>query len=221
MSANNPITEKELEEVFRDDPEDGMRFLYSEFRDQIARFIKSKLWGIPSWKKAEEVKDIFQETMMALIPFVRDPNFDWRDPLKIVYNIANKKAIDAIRRWKHRGKENVDNAIDQIAKDLEGTNIGLEWKLQNKTEWKEFRIALLNAVNSVLTEKQMIVARCYVDNYEDFGERNIYAPLARFVGEITGKDENAVTIKKLWQEAKERLVKELSSKGFRFLKTEK
>lgn len=75
-------------------------------------------------------------------------------------------------------------------------------------------------MNTVLTDKQAIVARCYVDNYEGFGEREIYAPLARLVGEITGEDENAVTIKKLWHEAKKRLIKELTRKGFKFLKTE-
>ena len=52
------------------------------------------------------------------------------------------------------------------------------------------------------------------------GEREIYAPLARMVGEITGDIENAVTIKKLWQEAKKRLVKDLTRRGFNFLKTE-
>ena len=40
------------------------------------------------------------------------------------------------------------------------------------------------------------------------------------MGEITGEVENVVTIKKLWQEAKKRLVKELTQRGFNFLETE-
>lgn len=220
MAASNPITDKELEDAFQDDPEFGLRVLYTDFRDQIARYIKSKLWGLPTGIRAEEVKDIFQETMLALVPFVRNPDFDWREPLRIVFDIAQKKAIEALRRRKFRPKQDVDGAIDQIAKDLAGTNIGLKWKLQSKIEWTEFCAALHEAVSTVLTDKQAIVARCYVDNYEDFGEREIYAPLARLVGEITGEDENVVTIKKLWHEAKKRLAKELAHKGFDFLKTE-
>lgn len=220
MTASNPITDKELEDVFQDDPEFGLRLLYTDFRDQIARYIKSRLWGLPPGIRAEEVKDVFQETMAGLVPYVRNPDFDWREPLRIVYDIARKKAATAVRKRKFRPKEDVDGAIDRIAKDLAGTNIGLEWKMQTKTEWSEFCAALLEAVSTVLTEKQAIVARCYVDNYEDFGEREIYAPLARLVGEITGEDENAVTIKKLWHDARKRLVKELTRKGFNFVKTE-
>jgi hypothetical protein len=220
MSASDPITEDELEEVFRDDPEFGLRLLYSDFREQIARYIKSNLWGLPAGIKVEEVKEVFQETMLALVPFVRNPDFEWQKPLRIVYDIAQKKAVDALRRRKFRPKQDVDGAIDQVAKDLAGTNIGLEWRLQTQAEWKEFCAALHEGICTALTDKQVIVARCYVDNYEDFGEREIYAPLARLVSEITGNDENAVTIKKLWHEAKKRLVDYLRRKGFKFLEAE-
>lgn len=205
MAASNPITEQELAEVFQEDPEFGLRLLYTEFRDQIARYIKSKLWGLPLGIRTEEVKEVFQDTMLALLPLVRKPDFDWSEPMRIVNGIARNKARDAIRRRKYRPKEDVDGAIDQIAKDLAGTNLGMEWRLLSKLEWKEFCSELLKAVDSVLTEKQAIVARCYVDNYEDFGERDIYPPLARLVSDITGEDENAYTIKKHWMEAKKRL----------------
>lgn len=112
MAASNPITDKELEDVFQDDPEFGLKLLYTDFRDQIARYIKSKLWGLPAAIRSQEVKDVFQETMLALVPFVRDPNFDWREPLRIVFAIAENKAIDAVRKaqvpakagcgWSHR-----------------------------------------------------------------------------------------------------------------------
>lgn len=220
MTASNPITEEELEEAFRDDPEFGLKVLYADFREQIARYIKSKLWGLPPGIKAEAIKDVFQETMAALVPFVRNPDFDWRKPLRIVYKIAENKAADVCRRKGLRPKQDVDGAIERIAKDMAGTNIASRWRMQTSVEWREFCAALMEAVSTVLTEKQAIVARCFVDNYEDFGERDIYAPLARLVGEITGGDENVVTIKKLWLEAKKRLVKELTRKGFNFLNTE-
>jgi hypothetical protein len=71
-----------------------------------------------------------------------------------------------------------------------------------------------------LTEKQVIIAVCFKDNFEDFGERDIYPQLARLVSEVTGKDENAMTIKKQWYEARARLVGELVRRGFGFLEIE-
>lgn len=220
MAAANPITEEELEEAFQDDPEFALGLLHEEFRHQIGRYIKSKLWVLPAEMRAQEMKDVYQDTMLDMVKVIRSPDFDGRRPLRIVYDIAQKRAIDALRRRKFRPKQDVDDALEQIAKDLSGTKIGLEWKLLDKVVWAEFRQALIEAMCTVLTPKQQIVARCFVDNYEDFGEREIYAPLARMVGEITGQVENVVTIKKQWQDAKKRLVKELARRGFKFLETE-
>ena len=114
----------------------------------------------------------------CIVPFVRNPDFEWREPLRIVYDIAKKKAVNALRRRRFRPKQDVDGAIERIAKDLAGTKIGLEWRLQTQAEWKEFCGVLHEAIGAALTDKQAIVAHCYVDNYEDFGEREIYAPLA-------------------------------------------
>jgi hypothetical protein len=178
------------------------------------------MWGLSSALLAEEIKDVYQETMLELIPLVRSADFDRNDPMRIVYEIAKRRAIDHLRRRKFRPKQDVDGALDRIAQDLAGTSLGLEWRLLDKLAWQEFRDALMVAVTKVLTPKQSIVARCYVDHFEDFGERDIYAPLARLVAEITGEYENAVTIKKLWHEAKKRLVAELVRKGYKFLDAE-
>lgn len=125
-----------------------------------------------------------------------------------------------LRKRKYVAKQDVDGAIERIAGDLAGTKIGLEWKLQQRADWDEFYKVLLESIDRVLTEKQAIIARCFVDNYEDFGERDLYAPLARLVGEITGNDENAMTIKKQWAEARERLAREIVRRGFPFLEIE-
>ncbi|MFO0979093.1 MAG: hypothetical protein U0996_21970 [Planctomycetaceae bacterium] len=221
MASSNPISEQELEDAFRDDPDFAIRILHSEFRNQIARYIKSKLVGLPPGQLPEAIKDVYQETMVALIPLVRSTEFDSSSPLRIVFTLAARKAVDYLRRRKYRPKQDIDGAIDQIAKDLASTRIGLRWRLLDQITWQEFRKALLEAVTTVLTPKQAIVARCFIDHYEDFRDHDVYVPLARLVGEITGEVENVVTVKKTWQDAKARLVEELTSKGFNFLATEK
>ena len=221
MTTKNTTSEEDLETAFLEDPEFGLRILCADFRDVIARYISSRLWNIRGAKKAVDLKEAYQETMLALAELVRKPDVDWHEPLKLVFGIARNKCVDVVRkRIRYKPKQDVDGALERIAGDLAGTKIGLEWKLQSKIEWDEFCAALMAAVGSVLTDKQAIVARCYIDNYEDFGEREIYAPLSRLVSEITGNDENAMTIKKQWLEAKERLVDELVRKGFKFLNVE-
>ncbi len=54
MTFSNSITGQELEQAFQDDPEFGLALLHSEFRDQIARYIKSKMWGLPPGILREE-----------------------------------------------------------------------------------------------------------------------------------------------------------------------
>jgi len=221
VTTTNTTSEEDLEAAFLEDPEFGFRLLCADFGDAIARYISSRLWSVPRSKRAIYVKEAYQETMLALAQLVKKPEQDWRKPLSLAMGIAFKKSADVIRkRVRYKVKQDVDGALERIAGDLDGTKIGLEWKLQSKIEWDEFYSALMRAVGSVLTDKQAIVARCYIDNYEDFGEREIYAPLSRLVSEITGNDENAMTIKKQWHEAKERLVDELIRKGFKFLNVE-
>ena len=220
MKTTNEITEEELEEAFLADPEFGLRLLHTDFRDRVARYIRSRLFGIAPASRAEAVKDVYQDTMVALMELTKKPDYDWHRPLGIVFGIAFNIAATVLRKRKYVAKQDVDGAIEQIARDLVGTKIGLEGKLQTRIEWDEFYRVLLDSIDKVLTEKQVVVTRCFIDNYEDFGERDLYAPLARLVGEITGKDENAMTIKKQWTEARERLVRELSRRGFKFLDIE-
>jgi DNA-directed RNA polymerase specialized sigma24 family protein len=220
VKATNVITDDELEEVFLEDPVFGLRLLHTDFRDRVARYISSRLYGIAPATRAEAVKEIYQDTMVALMELTKRQDFDWHKPLGIVFGIAFNLAATLLRRRKFVAKQDIDGAIEQIANDLAGTKIGREWRLQSRVEWDEFHCELLQAIDRVLTPKQGVVVRCYIDNYEDFGERDIYAPLARLVAEITGNDENAMTVKKQWLEARKRLVDELSRRGFKFLEIE-
>lgn len=220
MKATNAITDEELEEAFLEDPVFGIRLLHTDFRDPICRYISARLFGLAPSLRAEAIKEVYQDTMVALVELTKRSEFDWHKPLGIVFGIAFNLAATLLRRRKYVAKQDVDGAIEQIAQDLAGTKIGLEWKLQSRVDWDEFYCALLESIDRVLTPKQVVVVRCYIDNYEDFGERDIYAPLARLVAEITGKDENAMTIKKQWIEARQRMVDELSRRGFKFLEIE-
>lgn len=67
MKATNEISEEELEEAFLDDPEFGLRLLHTDFRDQIGRYICSRLFGISRSARAEVMREVYQDTMVALM----------------------------------------------------------------------------------------------------------------------------------------------------------
>ena len=48
------------------DPEFGLRLLYADFRDVIARYISSRLWGIPAAMRAKDLKDAGRRTQRIL-----------------------------------------------------------------------------------------------------------------------------------------------------------
>jgi hypothetical protein len=221
VKTTNEISEKELEEAFLEDPEFGLRLLHSDFRERIGREIRSKLWDVrPADTRAEAVKDVYGHTMQDLCKLTKKPDYDWHKPLGIAIDIARKRSIDFIRRRRMMHKQDLEGAIDQVASSLTDTKIGLEWKLRTKVEKDEFHRVLLESIDKVLTDKQAIIAGCFIDNFEDFGERAIYAQLARHVSEVTGKDETAMNIKKQWYETRDRLIRELARLGFGFLEIE-
>jgi DNA-directed RNA polymerase specialized sigma24 family protein len=212
MSAEKTVTEEELEEVFRDDPEFGLTLLHVEFKDVILRCIKKKAWalGLSDWL------DVYQETMMTMIAKVREPGFDPRRPLRLVQVIACRKAIDHLRRKGHRVNTQDDSILPHIAADLKNTDLGFEWQSLGPADWKEFRKAL-HEVIALLPDRQREVAMAYVDHYEDFKERDTYLPLAEAVGRITGKKQNVVAVKSAWIEARRKIAEALTKRGFNFL----
>lgn len=209
------MSEEELEQAFLQDSEVALGLLHIEFRHQICRYIKSEGWSL----QAADVRDIYQITMAEMVKVIRKPGFDGHKPLKIVYTIACNRTIDALRRKGHQPKTDVNGALKHIANDLKGTKTNLEWIALDTTKWATFRKELIEAIGT-LPDKLQIVARAFVDNYETFREREIYIPLARAVFAVTKENENVATIKTQWHEAKKRIAKILTGKGFLFLDSE-
>lgn len=215
MTARNPVTEQELEDVFKDDPDFGIRVLHEDFSEVILRYIKKHAWGL----QLADWMDIYQQTMLELLRRAREPGFDHRKPLALVFCIVKRRARDMLRRKKHRANPDTDAILEYVAKDYSESDIGIKLRYPDHVVWEEFRQNLYEVI-AALPERQRIVARVFVDNYEDFRERDTYAPLAELVGGITGKPESVVAVKNAWLEAKQKIVKEMTRRGFNFLEAE-
>lgn len=216
MKTTETTSEEELEKAFMDEPEFGLALLHADFENRIATYIKSRLYGIPPSQKAEAIKEIYCNTMVSIAELVQKPQYDWRQPLGIAIGIAGRRVVDYIRARTRSHSQDIDGALDQIAAALSGTQVEAEWRVSSDEDRARFRKVLQTAIATRLTDKEAIVAGCFVDHYQEFTPNNIYAPLARRVSERTGKDENAMTVKKQWKQAREKLMRELGKNGFTF-----
>lgn len=215
MTTHNPLSEQDLEDAFKDDPEFGIRLLYEDYRETILRYIKSKARAL----QLADWLDIYQDTMKTLYEKTQEPGFDHRRPLALVFRIAQFKAIDAYRRKKIRANPDTDAIIDHVAEDFRDSKIGMEWRLLDSLEQAEFRQAL-DEIIPTLPERQRIAAQVFVNNYEDLRARNTYRPLAEEMSKVVCEEVSVVAAKSAWHEAKKKIVRELASRGFKFLETE-
>ncbi|HUY34367.1 MAG TPA: sigma-70 family RNA polymerase sigma factor [Pirellulales bacterium] len=215
MTAHNPVSEAELEAVFENDPDFGVEALFEDYGETVFRYIKKHGWGL----QHADWLDVLQQTMLELTVKARSPGFDHRKPLSIVFTIASRRIKDKLRRKKHQPNSDPDAILDYVAKDYAGSEFAMKWKYADNIHWEDFRQAL-HEIIATLPGKQLIVARVFVDNYEDFRERDTYGPLAELVSKVTGEAETVAGVKSAWHEAKAKIVRELTRRGFNFFETE-
>ena len=116
----------------------------------------------------------------------------------MVLSIAKNKATDMLRERGHRINVDEDAILDAVASDTKGSDIYLQWRKHVfPAQLIELREILYEFI-ATLPERQRIVAQCFVDNYEDFRERDTYRPLAEAVSAITGVMETVADVKNVW-----------------------
>lgn len=209
------ITDSELEEQFRLDPEFAITLLHEEYQERITRYLDYATCGL---LRPEDLADLYQETMIAVVETTRKAGFDPREPWRIIWTIAKRKSIDARRRWgAFRERTNNDDMIAAVATDLRGTNVGAKWTGMSRADKGRFPRVLVEIVSS-LPERQRIAAVAFVGNFEVFRERDIYEPLAKAVSAMTGQRESVAAVKSAWRFARERIREELARRGFEFAK---
>jgi RNA polymerase sigma factor (sigma-70 family) len=218
MALNDPVSNgTDLDEAFECSPEFGIRFLYSEFREYLFRYIKRCGRG---FFKYQDLEDVFQQTAVAMYQRATKPSFCPRHTLGMGITIARNKSIDLLRKRGHKIKLDADGILAAVAADTKGTEMLMRWQLHvSETEAKELREILIKFI-ATLPTRQRIVAQCFVDNFEDFHERKTYQPLAEAVSAITERTETVADVKSVWRYAREKIVEELQRRGYTFFNLE-
>lgn len=211
MSAGEPVTEQELDEAFRADPEFGLVALDADFRKDIGRCIKSVGWSFDS----HEIWDVYQQVLLELVEKVRGGKVDTNEPLlPLVKTMARRRAIDHLRKKGHRPKRNLDGAFEELAESLSSSNLNLRWRYLDSLAQKEFRVALMEEI-SKLTAKQRVVAEARINHFEESWDT-----VKEEVSRVTGKQETVVAVKSAWRDAKDVMRDNLTRRNFNFLESE-
>jgi RNA polymerase sigma factor (sigma-70 family) len=208
-------SEGELESLLREDPACFLEAVHEYYRRLLFSYIKRCSWGMLD---AHELRDVYQETMLAMWQCVQKPGFDPERPLRLLYRIARNKAVTVRRRkMGRRSAPDQDAVVQAVARDLEGTRVGLGWRLLLPEERREFRQAVAEILLS-LPERQRLAAQAFAQTYEELRERNKYRPLAAAMEAISGRPEDVAAAKSAWRFAREKIQEELARRGFGFMK---
>jgi RNA polymerase sigma factor (sigma-70 family) len=216
MAATDPVSEADIESALRDDPNYAIELLDTFYQEQIIKYIKRVTW---SRLRPDELMVAYQETMLALVQKFREDGFDPSRPLRMVYTIAQNKGLDILRSRRHRMNTNEDAVINAVAAGLKDTETGFQWQLLSPAERREFREIVLAAIQT-LPERQKIVARCYIDCFEDVLQEGTYRPLADAVSCVTRKQETVANVKSTWHVAKKKMATELARRGYTIIPLE-
>jgi DNA-directed RNA polymerase specialized sigma24 family protein len=218
MAATDPVSrEADLDEAFEDSPEFGIRYLHSEFRERILRHIKRCGRGFFDY---HDLQEVYQETMIGMLVRARKAGFEPCRSLRMVLTIARNKAINVLRKRGHKINLNEDAILDVVAADTKNSDIYFQWRLHaSEIERRELREILLLFI-ATLPERQRIVAQCFVDNFEEFRERDTYRPLADAVSAFTGITESVAAVKNDWRYAREKIIAELQRRGYTYITVE-
>ena len=165
MALNDPVSsETDLDEAFECGPDFGIRYLNSEFREYVFRYIKRCGRGFFNY---QDYEDVFQLTLFAIYRRATKPDFCPRHTLAIVLTIARNKSFDLLRRRRYRINIDEDAILEAVAADTKGTEMLMRWQLHvTCTEARELREILIKFI-ATLPKRQRIVAQCFIDNFED------------------------------------------------------
>ncbi len=217
MATTDPASETELDAAFEQGAEFGIEYLNSVFQERVLRHIKRHGRG---FLDTHDLMVAYQETIIGMLVCARRPGFEPCRSLRMVLSIAKNKATDMLRQRGHRINLDEDAILGAVAADTKGSDIYLQWRLHVfPAQLRELR-EVLYAFIATLPERQRVVAQCFVDNYEDFRERNTYRPLADAVGAITGVMENVADVKNVWRYVRVRIIEELQGRGYNYIRVE-
>lgn len=215
MEPREPPGEEELAAFLPEDPASFVDFLVDYWGEKIVACI-----GLESLDSLDtaETEDALQETLIAIWERVSDPSFEPQRPLRMVFTIAKRKAIDAYRK-KMRLKKHVvvDSPMtDLLIADMQGSDLSLAWKFADEYE-KSRLLEVLPGIVGRLPPRQKSAVLAFKECYADIRAKNKYRLIADAMSQITGQPETIAAAKSALRAGLEKVRNELVRLGIGFV----
>lgn len=185
---------------------EAIRLIDRHLRRPIAGVIRK---AAPSLR-AEELRDAYQDVILAIIQAAREQRYDADRPLlPFIFTLARYKAIDRVRKKSRKvGKKQV---LDAIAETLADTKVGEAWRnVASKHDGRRMMEAIRNAI-ARMPERQRLVASVVIDL---FPETPTLQQIQEEIHQGTGEQLTIVAIKSARREARKKIREQLVRAGY-------
>lgn len=204
-------TEDELADLLQDDPKFAVQMIDLDYRENIWRYIRSRC----RYFDDDDIHEVYSKTLWDFIRCVKKPDFDPKEPLKLLFHIATLRARDRRRLIKASRERPFDDLLDCIAVDLKNTMTQINWQII-KSNWPEFRIVLDKLIDR-LPDKQRDAMNAFVETYWEIRTQGSMRRLAEHIRQQYGYDCTASQAADNVRSAIETLEPQLRRAGFNLL----
>lgn len=214
MTTEQLPTEAELEKILADDEDTFFEAIYEYYQRPLVAYMNRVSWGLLS---KEELREAFQTALLGFVEQVRDPAFNRREPLRMLFIISRNEAV-RLRRRRLRQPDSCDHerVRQAIAADLTGTELGLEWKLDTPERRRSLQDDVIDIATTTLPDRQRFAVLALVDCYEEIRSKNKYGPIKDAMEALTGQPETLAAVKSALRAGLAAVRRELKKRGFKY-----
>jgi len=207
-SSNAQLDDVEVRLLLLGPPQEvqaGLQQIHDRLRGKLCGSVRRHFPGL----SADDLADLWAQTMVEFFQQVRDGTFDPDPPLvPFLMKIIFRRATDMCRR-RTTNKE----ALAAAAQEMRDSDVGRWFDNAGRTQIQRREIFdLLQKAIGTLPSKQRAVMQEFVDGYPDTKSMEL---LRRLVSEKTGIEETLAAVKRALQEARRKVREFLERKGYR------
>lgn len=203
MTVAEPVDDEDLRLLLIGDEaerEQAFEYIHAQWSASALARLRQRFPGLSS----EDLRDVWQDTMVDLLKAVRDGSFDPDRLLwPFVWTIARARATDQLRQHTRTMRDDVVRAIADAIRDT-------SFDALSRAELAEF-LAQLPRLIITLPFKQRVVIQVWLDGYPETSDMQ---RLQREVSAVTGEEETVVAVKRALQEARKKAREFLARKGY-------
>jgi len=213
MTTDQLPTEAELESILDEDEDAFFELIYEYHQRPLVAYMNKMSRGLLS---QEELREAMQDALLCFVQKVRDPDFDRREPKRMLYAIARNIAVrNRRRRIAQPDVADHEAVIQAVGMDLAGTSLGQEWRYESPDRRQSLQEIVVEIVAG-LPERQQFAMLAFLDCYTTIRAKNKYGPIKEAMEALTGQPESLAAVKSALRAGLKAVARELKKRGFKY-----